>query len=282
MVGLMLRADGGTDAYYLRFTTPKQKNLILGTSKAAQGLRPDAMHPILNTSVYNYSFDISKSQYGPKYLESIQKKLDPATKDGIFILAVDYWSLAGKGENPNDRSQFSENRSCVGEMETVDQNPNFQYLTHYLTGQYYRLIYKSQIAFLHSDGWLEVSLNENPTSVIRRTESTFKQYKVYQANYRYSPLRYEYLLKTIDFLKQHGQVYLVRLPVSQELLQVENTQFPEFDRRIQKAIAASDGYLDMTRKTETFGFIDGVHLEKKSGKKVSREVAEWIRQQRLK
>lgn len=61
------QADGYTDPFYIRFTTPKQNNLILGTSRAAQGLQPDVFKDILETDVYNYAFTVTHSPYGPTY-----------------------------------------------------------------------------------------------------------------------------------------------------------------------------------------------------------------------
>lgn len=279
IITLLFRADGYTDAHYLRFTTPKQRSLILGTSKAAQGLRPETMNPILKSQLYNYSFDISKSPYGPSYLRSVQRKLDPNTKNGIFILTVDYWSIATKSQHPNDSLAFSENHSCVGEMKIVNQKPNFTYLTQYLSSKYYGLIFKSSVAFLHDDGWFEVSLDEDSLSVNRRTESTLNQYRQYESDYLFSQLRLDYLLKTIDFLSQHGKVYLVRLPMASELMQIEQRLLPNFNKRIEKAVAKSSGYLDLTNENNQYHYIDGIHLSKKSGQQVSEKIAKWILKQ---
>lgn len=276
IVALLFRADGYTDAYYLRFTTPRQHNLILGISKAAQGLRPAFITSILKTKIYNYSFDISKSPYGPSYLQSIQRKLDPNTKSGIFILTVDYWSIAAKSQYPNDSLTFNEKHSCVGEMKVVDQKPNFTYLTQYLSGKYYGLIYQSPFAFLHDDGWFEVSFSEDAPSVERRTRSTLNQYRRYESDYKFSQLRLDYLLKTINFLNQHGKVYLVRLPVAPELMEIEQRLLPNFSLTIENAVAKSSGFLDLTNENSQYDYIDGVHLNKKSGQVVSEKIANWI------
>ena len=45
---IVLKADGNLDPFYIRFTTPKQKNMILGTSRAAQGLQPSIFDNVLN------------------------------------------------------------------------------------------------------------------------------------------------------------------------------------------------------------------------------------------
>ena len=272
-------ADGYADAYYLRFTTPKQSSLIIGNSKSAQGLQPHVINKTLNADIYNYSFDISKSPYGPKYLESIKRKLNKKSRNGIFIVTVDCWSISNNGKNPNDTIHFSENNSCVGEMETVDQNPNFEYLIKYMSGSYYRIIFKSPIAFLHQNGWFEVSLGMDAASVDRRTNGTLLGYRKYVSTYKFSKVRYDYLIKTIDFLNQYGDVYIVRLPVSAKLMAIENQFAPHFNQLMKKPAENTSGFLDLTAKNSKFEYNDGVHLSKKSGRLVSKEIAKWILEQ---
>jgi hypothetical protein len=270
-------ADGYADPYYLKFTTSKQNSLIIGNSKAAQGLNPDVMDKILHKAIYNYSFDISKSPFGPAYLNSIKRKLSKEKKDGIFIVTVDCWSIYGKDKNPNDVSSFWENSSCVGEMEDVDQNPNFQYLTKYMSGNYYKIIFKPTVAQLHENGWLEVSLDMDSSSVARRTKSTLVEYQNYLSLYQFSKVRLDYLMKTVDFLRQHGHVYLVRLPVSPQLMDIENQLSPNFSELLERPTKKSSGFLDLTSKNSMFSYTDGVHLSAKSSKLVSEEIALWIR-----
>ena len=49
------KADGYSDAFYLKFTSSKKSNLILGTSKAAQGLQPDVLMNINKEDFFNLS-----------------------------------------------------------------------------------------------------------------------------------------------------------------------------------------------------------------------------------
>ena len=269
--------DGYSDAYYLRFTTPKQSNFIIGTSKAAQGMNPAVINKILHKELYNYSFDISKSPFGPAYLKSIQRKLSKEKKDGIFIVTVDCWSIYSKCKNPNDIASFGENSSSVGEIEQVDQNPNFQYLTKYMSGNYYKIIFKPTVAQLHENGWLEVSLDMDSTSVARRTKNTLVEYKNLLSLYQFSQVRLDYLVDTIDFLNQYGHVYLVRLPVSPKLMDIENQLSPNFSSLMQLPAEKSYGFLDLTSKNKLFRYTDGVHLSKRSGTLVSEEIAHWIK-----
>ena len=58
-----LFADGRTDDYYLRFTGDHRSSMILGTSRAAQGLRPAVIAPLLQGSdvqdLFNFAFTIA-------------------------------------------------------------------------------------------------------------------------------------------------------------------------------------------------------------------------------
>ena len=56
-------ADGTNDPFYLRFTSPKQNNLIIGTSRAAQGLQPKILNGICQTEFYNYAFTLGRSPF---------------------------------------------------------------------------------------------------------------------------------------------------------------------------------------------------------------------------
>ena len=94
--------------------------------------------------------------------------------------------------------------------------------------------------------------------------------------YKYSAVRYAYLLKTIDYLKEYGRVYLVRLPVHPDLYTIETTLLPDFDSTIQSAIEKSEGYFDMKSFNSDCNYTDGVHLNKENGRKISATIADWI------
>ena len=273
---IMYQADGYSDPYYLKFTTPKQGSLIIGTSKALQGLNPDPMKEILDKGIYNYAFDISKSPFGPKYLESIKRKLSSKSRHGIFIITVDCWSIYSKRDDPNDIQNFSENNTCVGEMTVVDQFPNFYYLSNYMSGKYHKILSRPAVTFLHDNGWLEVSLDLDSISVARRTKTTLLEYEKYAEEYRFSKVRLDYLVQTINYLDDFGDVYLVRLPISPQLMQIENRLAPNFSNLMQLPAKRSCGFLDLTDKNSLFSYTDGVHLSKESGQIVSIEIAKWI------
>ncbi len=49
----------------------------------------------------------------------------------------------------------------------------------------------------------------------------------------HSPEREKYLLKTVTYLNQFGSVYLVRMPVSAEMLAEENACYSNFNSTMQ-------------------------------------------------
>lgn len=268
--------DGYADPYYLKISSPQKTNLILGTSKAAQGIQPQYLEKTLHKEFYNYSFSIGVSPYGSTYLNSIIKKLDTVNKKAHFILAVDAWSISSITQNPNDTSQFRETRSFLNKLISVNQRPNYKYLTHHFENKYYTIVAHNSPMLLHNDGWLEVFIHKDNTNIARRTKYTMDSYKDLAAKYQFSAVRLRYLLKTMEYLQQYGQVYLVRLPVDPLLFEIESNVLPDFNAVLAPAIQASNGYLDLTQYNNDYQYTDGVHLNVQSGQKVSATIAKWM------
>ncbi|MDT8412939.1 MAG: hypothetical protein RQ875_10780 [Vicingaceae bacterium] len=216
--------NGKSDPFYLRFTSPQQHSLILGTSRAAQGIQPKILNETLNRKdFYNYSFTVLHSPYGPYYLNSIKKKINPDTKDALFIVTVDPWSISSKSKHPNDSNSFREKSSFIGELQQVNSNPNILYLLNHYDGNYFKIFKPNDEMVLHEDGWLEVTISMKENEVIKRTEAKINMYNNEMLpHFKYSNIRFEYLKKTIAFLNQYGKVYLVRMPIADEILDTEN------------------------------------------------------------
>lgn len=276
---ILSNANGYTDPYYVRFTTPKQQSLILGTSRAAQGIQPKIFKESINLDIFNYSFSNAQSPFGPIYFESIKKKLDENTKNGIFIVTIDPWNISSKSSNPDDIKTFRENELCLNNTTLVSCKPNFQYLIKNLSGRYWDvLLNKKGPVFLHEDGWLEVSVAMDSSTVKRRIDSKVKNYRDNELPYyKLSSVRLKYLEKTILFLKNYGKVYLVRLPLNQRMMQIENRLMPDFNERINYLVPLTDGYYDMTALNSRFDYTDGNHLSKLSGEVVTLEIINWIK-----
>ncbi|OHX65549.1 hypothetical protein [Flammeovirga pacifica] len=265
---LIFTIDGRSDPFYLRFTTKKQSSLILGTSRAAQGIVPSIFRDSLNIDIYNYAFTVGHSPYGPVYLESIKKKLDTKNKNNIYILAVDPWAISSWCEEPDNINQFRENKLCLSYINNVNSLPNFEFIYNYDQSPYNLFLKKTKM-LLHTDGWLEVEINKSEISNSSRLkkEETYRQEHLPRT--KFSTVRFQYLQKTINYLNQFGEVYLVRIPIHDKILQIENDLNFDFNEKIT-LLKGYKNYYDFTLIRNQFLFTDGNHLHRSSSKDFSK------------
>ena len=265
---------GQIDAFYGRFTTPLAGSLILGTSRAAQGIQPAVLLARLGGQfegpLLNYAFTLTHSPYGPAYLRSIQRKLRPEVKNSLFIMAVDPWSLSLTGPE----GAFPEDNSFIGQLHQVSQNPNLAYLARFQTKPFYRLLldYATATERLHPDGWLEVRIGTDSAQVVARTARKLHDYRLLAASQHLSAGRLQALRQTIAFLKQHGRVVLVRLPVGSSMLQLEQVYQPGFDQLMRQMAADYElAYFDYS--AQPYATTDGNHLQREASAAFSQRLA---------
>lgn len=281
-----LKADGRTDPYYLRFTTPRQSSMIIGTSRPAQGIQPHVLDSVLRTHgkevrSFNYGFAVGYSNYGDAYLGSILKKLDPTTRDGVFILAVDPWGLAGPRSTPiHDPLRDG---GFIAEMDWVNMDPNLEYLLTVYKKPLLEIVLPDPRQpegpmVLHEDGWLEIDLPMLPADIEKRTQAKLTEYRTTRLpGATISPQRMGYLARTIDTLQHYGTVQLVRLPVDPRMLALEDTLAPHFSRYMQAlADLKQVGLLDLTNNGAAWEYTDGNHLTPESGAKVTALIADHL------
>lgn len=92
-----------------------------------------------------------------------------------------------------------------------------------------------------------------------------------------SPVRLKYLAKTIDILKKHGKVVLVRMPVSKTAYAIENAFVPDFDQIITGISQTRKvQYLNYNTRPNHYEWIDEVHLEPASMDQFSRQIGKDI------
>jgi hypothetical protein len=275
-------ADGTTDAFYVKFTSPKQTSLIVGSSRAAQGIQPNVIDSIYGSNnLYNYAFTIVQSPYGKAYYNSIFKKLNKTSKKGVFILDVNPWTLSQyKTSNIND-SGYREDNTFLANTQFVNFNPNIEYLLESFKGKNEAIIRSKnrkglyQTFYAHDNGWLEVTIESDMVSKIKRTKNKTKAYRKRLNQYNgFSEYRYNYLNKTIQLLQKQGEVYLVRLPVIEDMLDIENELIPDFDE-IMNEVANKNKvpYINMMSANENYDYTDGQHLTVTSAKQFSLDLA---------
>ena len=283
-------ADGYTDRYYLRLTSPQQNALIIGSSRAGQGLLPSVLNPALAHEypqpLYNFAFSSLFSPFGETYLNAIRKKLNNEIKNSLFIVSVDPWCLAAAKQDPEDSSLFQERQCMLGNNPWINTNPCFTYFIKdypmpYLTlftGKLHRDFFHFRPDFrLHENGWLEISCGMDSLTVKDRSAATLFRL-VHDMNQKtISNTRLSYLTKTIRFLQQHGDVYVVRMPVHPNTLAVENKLCPVFNRIIDSLTRQCRvPYFNFTDSCSKYTYVDGSHLWKESGALLSKELSQLI------
>ena len=288
-------ANGSTDEYYLKFSSPKQSSLVLGTSRALQGVIPSAVDSVLDfprPNLFNFAFTLTSSPYGECYLDAIKAKLETGTQKGYFILTIDPWSIS---ERKLISPEIDDRRSVLFGMRNFNSHPNFEYLMKkypsgwgmipfknlellFLKKNYKKLnnSVKGSFNLLSDDGWLNVYTSLDKSFVAQKELKKFNTYNQNSLDRQFSPYRYDYLIKIIEYLNSKGSVYLVRLPVPPKMLQIESEYTPDFEHLISSAISKTDGYLDMTIIENNHDFTDGNHLSRQSAKEVSIEIGRWI------
>ena len=294
-LGLAFIADVTTDDYYLKFSSPKQSSLILGTSRAKQGIIPSVLSSSIensNLSIFNFSFTLKSSPFGLVYYNAIKQKIDLESKDGCFIVTVDPWSLSKK---ISDVNKTPDSLSVLFGISDFTSQPNFKYLFKQFPHGWGRILlnriekpilkyYSSQLdssltgafSMLDNDGWLDVYTPLDSAFVKRKEAEIFESYRnksIYQTG---SESRIEYLDTIVEFLSNHGKVYVVRLPVHKKMLSIEQQYMPDFNNKISNALLKSKGYLDFSTLDNEYIYTDGNHLTKTSAKEVTQHIGEWI------
>jgi hypothetical protein len=268
-------ASGAWDKTYIKIASPKASSLVIGTSRASQCIRPQVFNEVLpQARLFNFAFTLSESPFGKTYLEAIKKKVADSTKNGIFIVAVDPWSISAHKANPNDETLFKEQKLSL-DLPSVSQHPNLYYIFMHYDRPIYELFKKSHNGvYTHPDGWLEVTVPMDKKSFDSRFKRKVVEYQNLLKAMSYSQKRFDYFVETIDFLRTKGNVYLVRLPVHSKILALENQLMPTFDDKIAAAAASRNlPYFNYTDSAAVYQYTDGNHIYKTSGAKITRDIA---------
>ena len=266
--------DGYDDPHYLRFTTSKKKSLIIGDSRSAFGLRPDILNNELSRNdIYNFSFDIHTSPFGKIYYEKIKEFLEPSN-DGLFIISVTPYSLSNYDPfNADKRFNYGKREYNRSLYDTPLNLPiNLFYLLKYFEKKYHSIFTRNDTSlFLHHDGWLENKKNYSMKSI---NELTMRKIDIFENRiYERSDIRIQYLDSTISFLKNYGEVILVRLPIHPKFIEMENKFFPEFENEIGRVKSNHRiKYLSMINNKNNYSFFDGNHLSRESATKFSKDL----------
>lgn len=280
-----------SDDFYRRFTSPQQNSFILGSSRAAlmePAIIDSILHPRFpNIGLYNYSFTWAHSPYGPKYLESIEKKIKPETKDGVFIVTVEPTALMVDKKKPDSPEFYIENDKSVAKTSMVAINPNIEYLfesyepsiTHELNK---KIILPKNIVgvpVIMDNGryYLRIIKKTAPEKQKMYNKKNMRLLQERVDGLKISENRILYLEKTIEFLNRHGKVIVIRMPVNKEPYSIEDKAFPDFDNRMKEVASKTKvSYINYNERKNQYQWLDEVHLDEKSVEAFSAAVAKDI------
>lgn len=273
-------SSGHFDFYYKRIALPKQESLVLGVSRAAQGLVPSKIDSVLGKQyapLFNYAFAANYSPFGHVYHQAIKGKLkETDDRRGLFIITVDPRSIS-IDKDCEDTNDLVDQFSFLNHMECFSCEPNLDYIL-YGHETYYKKIFLNMIrgeGYLHDDGWLEIKVNNDEESRRARRESKLAD-KNYERDYVPSEYRFRYLLKTIDLLQSKGDIYLVRLPLHSQILDRQNESYGDFDFILNKVSKERNIPYWNYSKDESYTFTDGSHMTAQSARRFSTELAQRI------
>jgi hypothetical protein len=264
------------DPFYNKLTSATEKGLILGDSRALQGLDPK----YLRFPSENFAFTIGHSPYDKSYIKLIKKKLNNIEiKNRTHIVCVSPWSLL-----TNNKDHLDLNPYFTETLSLPLFNPNFEYLFKYVDfnfTQLNKLISSKQISKKNGYLMVEMDSGELQREYPRRVKEKIENYT---AKYPFEILTLESsrvlnVTKIINFLQMTGDVHIVRLPVSPEMLKLEILRFPNFNHLMnQLSKNESVNYINLSdMKIRT---IDGNHIYYKDVPRVSCQLDTLIKKLR--
>jgi len=281
---IFLFTGNDVDSFYERFTVKKQSSLILGSSRAAQAIEPEVLirKLKLKNGIYNYAFTLSPAKWGPPYLKSIKKKLIENNKtDNIFILECNPWSFYSK---PDNIGEFPEKNSIPNSIIWPNMNPNLEY---FFGGLQYpnmhliasKLICDKEPTFVNEFGRLVINLKYDSLNILKKMKNKLKIYESKYRNEVIDSTRFFYLNETVNFLSKKGKVYLVRLPISNQMLSLEEKLISDFDGKMDDVQNAN--YINLKSLSNDLITTDGNHLHNKFTGTITNILADSIKNDQL-
>ncbi|MDO7136434.1 hypothetical protein [Algibacter lectus] len=259
---------GYVDYFYNKFTTPKASSMIFGDSRSLQGIQPRIINDYFDSSdldlpMFNYSFTLGQIAYGKPYFSSIKKKIDTSTTNGLFIITVHPFTLSNRGDA--EGSYFEKNMPPHN-MEFVNTNPNYEYLIKNWNMFHFRGVFR-QSTNTHKDGWMEEKNLPKDTALFKQwKDGQIALYTKYSKIWTKSNNRLKDLSEIAAYLSNYGNVFLVRLPIDQELLEIENKYWPNFNNEMLKIVEMQTvDYINFSQKENYFKTYDGIHINKFAG-----------------
>jgi hypothetical protein len=280
-VSMLPLVDGSISIGLSKVSAGNHKNLIIGTSRIAQTLQPKALNDVLHKQFLNFAIDAATTSYSETYNKAIANIIPDNCKDGMFILAMDPWTITSYHDPNTGELMEPEKNSALGQQLTITDHLNIEYLIRDYNEGWGQIllsrIRSNSTVICHKDGWVEVTRPSDSTFVAERMGKKIQRKRKDMEHAFISESRKKSLIRLLGYLKERGDVYFVRLPVDPEFLKLEQEIYPGFDSFVDSLQNQFQiEYLDMQSYSSEVIFNDGHHINKNYAPAMSLVVANWI------
>ncbi len=264
-----------SEVAYQKIFGGQHESMILGTSRAAM-LDAVAMSSVNPSAApfFNYAFHLGASPYGPKYTQSILNHIKKGD-DNVFVLCVDPWALSSKKGTQDDSTFFQENGTFI-DFDPTQALPEYRYFLNHYSNPYYSLFLPIKVK-----KHLEDNEGKKPSEAFIKKHQNAK-IEYYKKEHLYadtlSATRLQSLNNLITTLNGQGKVYLVRLPISEEMIALEEEYAPNFkEMMVELSENHGVGFIDFYPIADQFLCPDGNHLFGPDAVRVSKMIGEFIK-----
>lgn len=281
-------SQGPVDMYYNKFTQ-EGENLILGLSRADQGIVPAILREELKAESLADSyvnFASNQSYYGEVYLNAVKEKMNPGIRNGLYILSVSPGSFTAPKKSGEKEIVKMDTYSIMGKTDDFSSNPNYEYIMNCYGEPLYNALLKKKSwenLISHADGWNEVMMVSRQMKI---DEKDIDFWKTQNLSFYHRKIRTESpkghreksFEDTIAFLKKHGLVVIVRLPADADVIAMENENSVHFDRKMEDIARKHHiPYLNYSEGFEGFKTYDGSHMSSESARLFTRLLAKDVK-----
>jgi hypothetical protein len=283
--------NGNADPIHKKLVGKKHKSLILGNSKYSQAINPAILDEKLEglgfEQLYNFAFAVDMSSYGPYYFEAIKDRLVPDGTNGLFILGVDPFSLCiAVDSNESEPTTWPDSNLPLGIHKRIPVGPHVFYLLQWYPYPFFELLirrWRTANEILHPNGWLEIRVPMDSSNIHWRKSKILQSLKENAPVQIPSKARLNYLEQTIELLKKHGKVFLLRLPSDRDIMIYEDQMFSHFDQAMDSiSIRQQVPYFNLIHLSDSLIYTDGLHAVVESGNFLTKRIGDLIRKTNLK
>ena len=275
--------DGTTLIYFHKCSSEKQESLIIGTSRASQAIMPSVIKDSLGIDMFNFAFNGTTSPYGQVYTRAIEEKLEMNSTAGTFIVCVDPWSLRIMKDSITGEEELPEEKNILNKLHWFNGYPNVEFILKDYNQGWGNIAFtqwrKNSSVYGHEDGWIEVTREINADDIAKRTIGKANGFRNSLRDSEIAQYRINEMKLLIEKLSNKGDVFLVRLPVSEAIFEIEEEFYPAFDSLITSISAKYNApYFSMQPLQEQVVFNDGHHINRSYAPKCTAMITSWIKQ----